>query len=68
MVDKLPVDFSGNPVGAMAQAERRLQFHLVLQLVLLDKLLKGVDNVIGALEMAGAAHTDINFHNFLLIK
>ena len=52
---------------AMAQAERRLQFHLILQLVFLDELLESVDDIVGPLEVAGTAHTDKYFHKILLI-
>jgi hypothetical protein len=48
-----------NPgVLALFHAEAGFKIDLVVEIILLDKLLKGLDNVVGPFDMAGTADAD----------
>ena len=58
VIDQFSVNHRCNAICAMAKAKRRLQFDLILQMVLTDQLLKYMDNAVGPFQMAGTADTD----------
>jgi hypothetical protein len=45
-------------VLTLFHAKARFKVDLVVEIVLFDKLLKGLDNVVGALDVTGTADTD----------
>lgn len=49
----------------LLQAEARLEGNAVMQAVFLNHLLKGVDYIIGALQMAGAADADTKLNHII---
>ena len=63
MIHQLPVNHGRHPVGAVPQTERRLQLHLILQMILADQLLKHMNDVVRPFQMAGTANANVNIHS-----